>query len=405
MKENPADTAARAYLEEDRERWGKTENILLIALCVLFFAGLTVLFFALPKNEYSKTENRMLADTPEFSTETLEAGKYRYNRYAFLDGVVSYINDHFPFRDGFMAVNGLYNVASGRLGCGGVVLGNDGYLLYEESAATDLQKEKLKGYAEIVDILSGEIDSVVAVAGKGDEVMIAKYPAAIDTSAIAENRALINETFSNKNYAYIDLAAALAPHACEEIYYRTDHHWTHLGAYYAASEILKELGATAAGLGNYRKEVVLTDFKGTLYNRSGLFFLPGEELFYLRYEGDCGYRVSFCDSRGTVTGVSDSLYDPAPLAKDYRGTAYDSFVAPVSTPVVRIEKEGEERPTLLVLKDSFAHSTLSYLARSFDLITVDIRSADFSYVENLILQKKVDRLLVLVNPATLFGAE
>lgn len=401
-KDNPADIAAKEYLEKQKKHFGKAENILLSGGLILFFVGMMLLFFLLPKKNYSKTENRTLADLPAFSIETLEEGKYKYNRYAFLEGLVAYANDHFPFRDGFMGLNGLYETASGRLGSGDVILGEDGYLLSEERSLTEKQKQSLASYVDVIDILSEKIETVVAVPGKGNEVNIDKFPAVIDTSPIAENRALVNAAFENKGYTYIDLAAALKEYNEEEIYFRTDHHWNARGALYASNAVMEAFGKNMDTPENfYRKTVLTENFKGTLYNRAGLYFLKGEELFAFRYAGDEDYDISFCSSDGTVLSTSDGLYDLSALEEEYIGTAYDVFVAPVSVPVVRIEKKGEAREKLLVLKDSFAHSMLPFLAREYDIVTVDIRrNAD--YALQLIEEGKVDKMLVLVNTETLF---
>ncbi|MBQ7847499.1 MAG: hypothetical protein IJ344_04350, partial [Clostridia bacterium] len=69
--------------------------------------------------------------------------------------------------------------------------------------------------------------------------------------------------------------------------------------------------------------------------------------------------------------------------------------------VVRITKEGEERPTLLVIKDSFAHSALPFLAREFDLITVDVRHKNFT-LPTLLEEGEIDGGLVLMNEETLW---
>ncbi len=72
----------------------------------------------------------------------------------------------------------------------------------------------------------------------------------------------------------------------------------------------------------------------------------------------------------------------------------------MTTPVVKIEKEGEERPTLLVLKDSYAHSTLSFLAQHYNLITVDIRG-NLGFAAQLVESGQVDALLILASSSTL----
>ena len=42
----------------------------------------------------------------------------------------------------------------------------------------------------------------------------------------------------------VDVRQTLAEHKDEYIYYRTDHHWTSLGAYYAYQQLCGALGLT-----------------------------------------------------------------------------------------------------------------------------------------------------------------
>ncbi|WP_304653521.1 DHHW family protein, partial [uncultured Ligilactobacillus sp.] len=66
----------------------------------------------------------------------------------------------------------------------------------------------------------------------------------------------------------IDLINVLNKHRQEAIYYKTDHHWTSLGAYYAFGQLAKEMeiGNTAGGYNIY---TVADDFQGTLASKSG----------------------------------------------------------------------------------------------------------------------------------------
>ena len=413
-RENPADVSARENLEKQKSLWGKGENLVLTVVCVVFFLGMTLLFFLLPKASYSKTENRELASLPEltFEKENEKGEEYKgaagalesVNKgiKAFNKGLVSFVKDHFPFRDGYMAVDALYKLGVGRMGSGGVIVASDGYLLTEERPAGKEELKQLKARAFVISALCGKIPSTVAVAGKGSEVMLDKFPDAIDLSPIDGNRRAINAAFEDRGIDYIDLTPVLRAHTEEDVYFRTDHHWTALGAYYGSAEILARMGIEPAPLGDYTKEVVLTDFKGTVYNRSGMFFHGGEELAFMRYEGDESYTVTFCDTDGSVLKTAKSLYDLSCLDADYKGTAYDAFVAPVSVPVVKIEKKGAERPTLLIVKDSFAHCAIPYFARYFNVISVDLRTNP-DYAASLIESGAVDRLLILVNTETLFS--
>ena len=317
----------------------------------------------------------------------------------FVQDTVSYVKGHFPFREQLVEVNAAYDLLCGRMQSNGIYPGKDGYLLEPDSADIDVPKfERTAAYID--SLLSADLPAVIAVPGNSSEVLKKKCPPFMDTTLLASNRALIDSAFQNKSYTYLNLSKTLSAHDEENIYFRTDHHWTALGAYYASAEILRAFGRSPAPLRDYRPETVMENFCGTYYNRSGLFFLEGEALTYLRYEGDEEYTVSFCKANGEVESVSHSLYDRAALEPDYEGTAYDSFVAPVTTPVVKIEKEGEERPTLLVLKDSYAHSTLSFLAQHYNLITVDIRG-NLGFAAQLVESGQVDALLILASSSTL----
>lgn len=393
-KINPADIAAAEYLEKERRDWTKKENLLVTVLFTAFVFGLFLLFILLPKKEFSKKENKALPEFPEFSVTALKNGK-------FTSELQEYIRAHFPARDAFMEISSAYELSKGSLGNGGVIAGKDGYLLSEEQPFTKTEQKAVTYYKAQIDRIAAQAPTVVAVAGKGSEVMTDRFPGVIDISAIGENRAYVDEVLGNGQYVYLNLAEELKKHGSEEIYYRTDHHWTALGAYYGSAAALRALGKEPMPLESYRKETATPDFRGTLYNSSGMFWHKGENLDFMRYEGDDGYTVTYCTSNGKEIGTSSSLYDLSCLEEDHRGTAYDTYIAPVTVSVVRVEKEGD-RPTLLLLKDSFAHSAVPYLAQQYNVIWADIRyGANINYAESLIRKGEIDAVLVLVNTETL----
>ena len=66
--------------------------------------------------------------------------------------------------------------------------------------------------------------------------------------------------------------------------------------------------------------------------------------------------------------------------------------------VVTIQKSGEEdRPTLLLLKDSFANSIAPFLARHFDLVLLNLSSTrtDFTNASFYAEKYSADRVLLL----------
>jgi hypothetical protein len=65
----------------------------------------------------------------------------------------------------------------------------------------------------------------------------------------------------------VDAYSALESHRDEYLYFRTDHHWTGLGAYYAYTAFCESAGLTPMPLEKMEKKT-LTDFVGTLYKEA-----------------------------------------------------------------------------------------------------------------------------------------
>ena len=81
----------------------------------------------------------------------------------------------------------------------------------------------------------------------------------------AEDLKVIQKQVGDK-LNFIDLRKTMEEHASEPIYYKTDHHWTSLGAKYAFEEVAKVLDITPA---DYKAYTVSTTFSGTLASKSG----------------------------------------------------------------------------------------------------------------------------------------
>lgn len=57
------------------------------------------------------------------------------------------------------------------------------------------------------------------------------------------------------NVTYVDAYSAIEKHTSEYIYFRTDHHWTHLGAYYAYTALCKSAGFTPVNRDDFATEI------------------------------------------------------------------------------------------------------------------------------------------------------
>ena len=179
--------------------------------------------------------------------------------------------------------------------------------------------------------------------------------------------------------------------------YRTDHHWTALGAYYAYREVLCAFGMEDAILPPkaFCRERVTDRFRGTFLCSGGFPWVAPEEIEVWRGADDSDYEVI---ADGAVqTGFCFAPADGMPIGYEvFLGGTHD---------VVTVRKKGAgSRPLLLIARDSFADALAPFLARHFDLILLNLSSSrsDFTDLTGLSDRYGADRVLVVWNAANLF---
>ena len=84
--------------KEKEKKEQKSWSIANIAITVTLFIGITVALLVLERPTVSYTENRPLAEFPEFSFEKLFSGEYT-------DGITEWFDDTVPWRDGFKDIS------------------------------------------------------------------------------------------------------------------------------------------------------------------------------------------------------------------------------------------------------------------------------------------------------------
>ena len=98
------------------------------------------------------------------------------------------------------------------------------------------------------------------------EIFDSKIPQYI--GAISE-KDFIDDTYDKlQGITPVDCRSYIVQHSNEYIYYRTDHHWTSLGAFYAYQSVAITLGYSAYQLNEFNIETVSEDFRGSLYSRT-----------------------------------------------------------------------------------------------------------------------------------------
>ena len=365
----------------------KLKISLLIEFCfiLLFFPALQVF---LPDNKISDMENRELAQKPAFSGKLFLAGSYQ-------DSYGEYLNDQFPWRDGWSFAAASLQAAFGKKDINGVYLGKDGNLL-EKYQEEDFEKAQVD---ENVKYLSDFLNYAAKHYGK-ENVHCMMLPS--KTEALAEKLPAFAESFRAENVLpaledkleepglLLDVEAALEKHKEEYIYYRTDHHWTTLGAYYAWAAFAEAAGLPVRELGYYQREAVFTDFYGTTYNKAHIGVTPDEvELFH--HAGEDSVQVDMDD--GEL--VSDSVYFPEEAAEGFN--RYNIFFSKNTFKIV-VTTGADTGKSLLLIKDSFANCFVPFLTGDYSqIIMIDYRYGKLPMRKILEKYKDVTDVLVMFN--------
>ena len=149
-----------------------------------------------------------------------------------------YTSDQFIFRDEWITLKAASELALGKKENNDVSYGKEQTLI-EGFDAPD--KSTLDTNMSYVNQLVQNTDANVyfALIPEKSEIWSDRLPNLTPNDSQAE---LIEYCYGLSNANNVDMLAPLREHADEYIYYRTDHHWTSLGAYYGFTALGKAMG-------------------------------------------------------------------------------------------------------------------------------------------------------------------
>ena len=202
---------------------------------------------------------------PQFTIVDFVSGK-------FSDELEQYLTDQVPLRDDWVTLKIYLELAVGKRESGGVYIGRDKYLM---DKFTSYSKKQLAAnaaaLAELQKKLAAEdisMDTILVPVAA--QVLTDKLPA---YAPVADYAAIL-EVLTDAGVDTVDMLTALAAHSGENIYYRTDHHWTSLGAHYAYCA----WRGIEPNADEWTQEILCDNFHGTTWNKVPLPTVPAEEI-------------------------------------------------------------------------------------------------------------------------------
>ncbi|MCC0567026.1 hypothetical protein HN020_07835 [Brevibacillus borstelensis] len=351
---------------------------------LMFIGGLLVLNTGAPTREFSESENRMLEQLPSFSLEKGMNG-------TFTAHFEKYLSDQFVFRDFWIGVKSEADRLMGKKESNGVYVGKDGFLIQKfgkpEDGDLEEKAEAINGFAKSLPGLHTYMMLVPTAASVLEE----KLPAHVTGDEERTYMEKVKEALS-KDIAFVDVYPALRSKKEEYLYYKTDHHWTTRGAYYAYQELGKQMGFTPRMQADFRIERATDDFYGSLFSKSGFrHVLPDSIDLYLPKD-DEAYSVEYASEKRST----HSLYERENLKKKDKYTVFLNG----NHPLIKITTGSGDGKKLVVVKDSYANCFLPFLTAHFEEIyVVDLRYYE-DRLDELIQENHITDVLLLYNVNT-----
>ena len=375
----------------------KRLNIITCATFCIFIFGFTIASLVTKPKDYSKRERRYLEQMPKLSKEAIFNGDFT-SKYE------TYITDQFVGRDEWIRVKTIAERLTGKQDINEVYFAKDGYLIEKvEEQDVDLEQwEKNKRWiAQFLTKYEEKLGKehvralLVPTAGYILQDKLPPYAPFFDQGIINDGlRELLEKDVTEEvaKELVVDVNQTLKDKSDEDIYYRTDHHWTSLGAYYAYEVWAKSLGLTPKPLEEYKQIVATSDFYGTVYNKVNTNVSPDKITLY-----DDGGEYSVSINMGEK--ALDSMFDYEQLD----GVDKYSIFLGGNNAMVQVTSENKNGKKLLVVKDSYAHTMVPILAHHFEeVVLVDLRHLNMG-LDSIVDQFGITDVLVQYNDSTVMS--
>lgn len=425
-------------VERRRRKARGIQRILCLVSVVLFIVPLFALGVASlldTDKTVSEKENRNLKARPEFSLQALFDGSYTKD-------FEEYYADTFPLRDFFLSVNqklsGIFTQAAGKddlvlIGkegkddFGGEALTEEGetgagqttgkeaetkapyqpqvdddevyesgYILIDKDRKAALEiytinKPKIRDYTDVINRLAQKLPDQKIYTLLAPTATEFYSPEDYHTGSRSQKEgiAYAYEQFRQPNLKGVDAVSEIGLHLEEYLYFRTDHHWTARGAYYAYVAFCRAAGLEPAPLSSLESGRI-ENFVGSMYRYTDAQVLKDNpdylEYFLPRREAEGMYYDDATMQNGHhLTIVS---------TKVNADNKYLAFIQG-DTPLSKIVTDNKNGKKILVIKDSYGNALVPFLVDNYEEIyVIDPRNIETDLASFVKAQGIQDVLLV-----------
>lgn len=326
----------------------KKSNMILCIIFLSWIYGMLIGHILIPDRSLSEMENRSLAKFPAFTTEKLFSGKYG-------EDFEKYLGDQFPLRDVFIQISTGAQYMMRKRQIGDVYFTRSGRLIPQILMSDE---ERLQSNVRSLQWLSQlDIPMYTALIPDASCILQDMLPYG---APVIDQKSLIDKIYDAVGSdRCVDIYTALYEERDSYIYYRTDHHWTSLGAYYGYAAIMKAMDIEPVQIDNCQPVILSDSFYGTLYSKAPAFWIEADTIHAVI--SDMGVDVTAFDG---INYEDKALYEIDNLNKKDKYTVFLGG----NQPLVVISTAVQSAPRLLVLRDSYFDSLSPFLQSHFSEI-------------------------------------
>lgn len=247
---------------------------------------------------------------------------------------------------------------------------NDGTIIYKDMAFTVFGGSEAMAtyYADVISQYRRELPASVRVFDMVIPTPVAYYLPERNKSMTNDEKASIDFIYKSLDPRVItvDAYTSIGQHTDEYIYYRTDHHWTALGAYYAYTAFCQAAGFTPVPLEKMERRRIEGELLGSMYNLTRDSRLAANP-DYVDYYIMPGEFTATLTARGNPSKVQ---YVGSPWAEYATGVNGYAVFLHGDIPLERIDTSNKNGRRAVVIKESFGNAFAPFLFSHYEQVFV-----------------------------------
>lgn len=175
---------------------------------------------------------------------------------------------------------------------------------------------------------------------------------------------------------FVDVYSEMYSHRDEYLFFKSDHHWTQLGAYYAYRAFAESRGFTPVERSDMNYSIINDSYSGSMYTFTKDSRVKNFKDVIEAWTTKKTVSMTVTSSTGAVN-TYDSCLTPY-------GNNYVSFIAGDNPYTVINVPENPQDLNILVFKDSFGNAFVPFLTEHYgNIIVVDVRYTDMNVYDQL----------------------